>query len=143
MKGTVKAVLILMVILTVIYASTVVYVNTTTSLNLVYAADLYKSGASPSNWYTPDQLGIVDIIEYEANNSCWLHVVVDRDKEPFPLQREQPIFLYKDRFFQVSPLWATPRPPEGTQQWQVLLGGVLGVGWIFTGALFLKWRKKK
>jgi len=147
MKKMVKAILISMAILTVIYVSAVVYANTNANTNanayphryVLYAANEYKSETPPTDWYTPEQLGIYDVIEYE--NGSWLHIAVDREKEPFPLQSENPIFLYKDKFYQVSPFWTTPGLPESVKQWQIPIGGVLGAGWILTGALFLKERK--
>jgi len=145
MKRVVKAALILMAILTVIYVSAVVYANVNSHpyphRYVLYAAFEYEGDTPPTEWYTPEQLGIYDAIEYEENGS-WLHIAVDREKEPFPLQEKQPVFLYKDKFYQVSPLWVTPGLPESIKQWQFPIGGVLGAGWVFTGILF-KWRKKE
>jgi hypothetical protein len=141
MKISMKAIAILMVILTVFYVSVVVYANVNSNYDdVVYAAFEYESETTPTNWYMPEQLGIVKIIEYEENGS-WLHIVVDPKQEPFPLQEEQPIFLYNSTFYQVSPLWVTPGLPESVKQWQIPIGGVLGVGWVLTGAIFLKERK--
>jgi len=148
MKKSVKAVLILLVILTVIYVSAVVYANTNASACpdphrcVLYAAFKYEADTSPSEWYTLEQLGICDVIEYVENGS-WLHIAVDREKEPFPLQSENPIFLYKDEFYQVSSLHVTPALPEGIKNWQIPVGGALGIGWVFTGVLFLRWMKKE
>jgi hypothetical protein len=146
-KRMVKAALILMAILTVIYVSAVVYANTNAypypHRYVLYAAFAYESETPPTDWYTPEQLGIYDVIEYGENGSYWLHIAVDREKEPFPLQSENPIFLYKDKFYQVSSLWTTPGLPEHLKQWQIPIGGALGAGWVFTGILFLKWRKRE
>jgi len=141
MKKVVKVVLTLMVVLTAIYVSVVVYANVNSNYDdVVYAAFEYESETPPTNWYTPEQLGIVKIIEYGENGS-WLHIVVDPKQEPFPLQEEQLIFLYNSTFYQVSSLWVTPGLPESVKQWQIPIGGVLGVGWVLTGALSLKGRK--
>lgn len=139
-----------MAILTVIYISVVVYANTNANANsspyphryVLYAAFEYKGDTPPTEWYTPEQLGIYDVIEYGEDGS-WLHIAVDREKEPFPLQEKQTVFLYKDKFYVVSSHWVTPGLPESIKQWQISIGGVLGVGWVCTGVLFLKWRKKE
>ena len=145
MKKVFTVTLILMAILTVIYVSAVVCANTNANAYphryVLYGAFEYESETPPTDWYTPEQLGIYDVIEYGENG--WLHIAVDREKEPFPLQSENPIFLYKDKFYQVSPLWVTPGLPEGVKQWQILIGGVLGAGWVFAGALFFKRRTQK
>lgn len=135
-----------MVILTVIYVSAVVYANTNANAYphryVLYGAFEYESETPPTDWYTPEQLGIYAVTELGENGSS-LHIAVDREKEPFPLQSENPIFLYKDKFYQVSPLWVTPGLPESVKQWQIPLGVALGACWAFTGVLFLKWRKKE
>jgi hypothetical protein len=129
----------------VIYVSAVVYADVNSPpyphRHVLYAAFEYEGDTPPTEWYTPEQLGICDAIEYEENGS-WLHIAVDREKEPFPLQEKQPVFLYKDKFYQVSPLWVTPGLPESIKQSQFPIGGVLGAGWVFTAILF-KWRKKE
>ncbi len=136
MKNRVKAALLLMAILTVIYVSAVVWAQTNYN-DVVYAAVEYESEAPPTDWYEPEQLGIVKIIEREGG---WLHTVVDREKEPFPLQSENPIFLYKEKFYQISSLWATPGLAD--PQWQVPVGGALGAAWIFTGVFYIRRRKE-
>ena len=144
MKKVFTVTLILMAILTVIYVSAVVCANTNANAYphryVLYGAFEYESETPPTDWYTPEQLGIYEVIEL---GESWLHIAVDREKEPFPLQSENPIFLYKDKFYQVSSLWTTPGLPESVKQWQMPIGGALGVCWIFTGVLFLKWRKKE
>ncbi|MGB9135603.1 MAG: hypothetical protein WCC63_08520 [Candidatus Bathyarchaeia archaeon] len=145
MKRVVTAVLVLMVILTVVYAGMVAYASATASSHryVLYAAFEYEGDTPPTEWYMPDQLGIHGIIEYGENGSSWLHIAIDREKEPFPLQERQPIFLYKDKYYQVSPLWVTPGLPESVKQWQIPIGGALGIGWIFTAILYLKRERKK
>ena len=159
MRKLVKASLLLMAILTVVYAGLVyVYANANSSnansnsglsghRYIVHAAFEYESETPPTEWYTPEQLGIVKIIEYGENNTYWLHVVVDREKEPFPIlelqEEELPIFKYKDNFYQISAFWVTPGLSESAKG-QLIGGGVLvGLGWVFTGVLFLKGRKEE
>ncbi|MCL6578698.1 MAG: hypothetical protein K6T73_04845 [Candidatus Bathyarchaeota archaeon] len=138
-----KAALILMAVLTVTYVSVVVYANTSANSHryVVYAAFKYEGDTPPTEWYTPEQLGICGVTEHGGNGFYWLHIAVDPEKEPFLLQEKQPIFLYKDKYYQVSPHWVTPGLPESVKQWQISIGGVLGAGWVLTGVLFLKWRK--
>jgi hypothetical protein len=142
MKKAVGAALISMAVLTAIYASVVVYANVSSNYDeVVYTAVRYESETPPAYWYTAEQLGIVEVIEYGENDSSWLHIRVDPEKEPFPLQHELPIFIYKDKFYQVSPLSATPSLPESVIQWQIPVGGALGAGWILSGVVTIKWRK--
>lgn len=134
MKKIVKVAFALMVILTAIFVSVVMYTHAGYN-DVMYAATEYESANPPTDWYTPEQLGIVNIIEREDG---WLHTVVDQEKEPFPLQREKPVFLYKEEFYQVNSLWATPSLPGHTIGWQVQIGGALLAAWIFTGMLSIK-----
>lgn len=150
MKRVVKAALIVMTTLTAVYISAVVYANLNSSANsdayphryVLYAAFEYRGDTPPTEWYTPEQLGIYDVIEYEEDGTYWLHIAVNREKEPFPLQEKQPVFLYKDKFYVVSSHWVTPGLPESIKQWQIPIGAVLGASWVCTGILFLKWREK-
>jgi len=153
MKRVVKAALILMTVLTVIYVSAVVYDNVNANVNLydyanshryvVYAAYKYEQDTPPTEWYTPEELGIVEV--YEVNSRA-VQIIVDREKEPFPFgpygTDDQPtIFLYKDEFYTVSSRWVTFAIES--LKWEIPIGGALGVGWFFTGVLFLKWRRKE
>jgi len=75
-----------------------------------------------------------------------LQIGVDREKEPFPLQREEgTYFLYKDKFYVVADVWITFAGCEPYAEATVMLvsGVGLGLGWFFTGVLFLKGRKKE
>jgi len=156
MKRTLKICLVVLTILTAAFIGAVAYATTNSSyygsLRYVsYAAYEFKSDMLPAEWYIPEQLGIYEVYEYQGG--AWLHIAVDRESEPFPLQEKQPIFMYKDKFYQVSADWATPAVGDvpkivrllpdqyKQQQWQFPLGTALAVGWIFTGALFLKRRK--
>ena len=148
MRKVLKAALILMTVFSVLYASAIVFAYAVANGNdldsnryVVYAADRYKGDVPPTKWYTPEQLGIDHVIDYKESNS-WLQIAVDRQREPFPLQKETPVFLYKDRFYQVSPLWVTPGASEGSG-WQIPIGAILGAGWISVGGVFFKWRGKE
>jgi hypothetical protein len=147
-KRIVKAALILMAILTVIYVSAVVYANI--NANDDYYIHPYLTSeyvdTPPTEWYTPEELGIVEVWELGKRT---VQIVVDRREEPFPFgplgtDDQLTIFLYKDEFYTVAHRWVTFAIDRGSlPPWQIPIGGALGAGWAFTGALFLKWRKKQ
>lgn len=144
MKKVVKVTLLLIAILTVIYVGAVVYANSNYN-DVVYAAYKYEQDTPPTEWYTPEELGIVEVWEL---NSGAVQIVVDREKEPFPFgpygtDDQLTIFLYKDEFYTVSHRWVTPGLPESIKQWQIPIGGALVAGWVFTGALFFKGMKRE
>ncbi|MDH5450831.1 MAG: hypothetical protein OEX77_08040 [Candidatus Bathyarchaeota archaeon] len=147
MKKIVQMALLSMAVLTVTYVSAVVYANADVGSNyyphryVLYAAFKYEADTPPTEWYAPEQLGIYDVIEYGQNGSSWLHIAVDKEREPFPLQSENPTFLYKDEFYTVSSFWVTPGLPENFKQWQIPIGVALGTGWLFAGVLFLLFLK--
>ena len=150
----VKAALILMTILTVIFVSVVMYVNANANFHdyanshryVVYAAYKHEQDTPPTEWYTPEELGIVEV--WELGNRT-VQIVVDRRKEPFPFgplgnDDQLTVFLYKDEFYTVSHRWVTFANGGGSlPPWQIPIAGALGAGWAFTGALFVKWRKKE
>ena len=142
-----------MTILTVIFVSLVIYANVNANANfhdyanshryVVYAAYKYEQDTPPTEWYTPEELGIVEV--YEVNSRA-VQIIVDREKEPFPFgpygtDDQLTIFLYKHEFYTVSHRWVTFYR-YGTQ-YQIPIGIALGAGWVITGALFLKWRGKE
>ena len=142
-----KAALMLMAILTVIYVVTTVYADVDDPYRyVVYAAFKYELDTPPTKWYTPEELGIVDIREIDSYEA---QIVVDREKEPFPFgphgTDDQPTrFLYKGKFYTVSSRWVTFDYEHGNQ-WQIPISGTLALGSVsvFTGALFLKRRRNK
>jgi hypothetical protein len=113
---------------------------------VLYTAYKHEQDTPPTEWYTPEELGIVEV--WELGNRA-VQIVVDRRKEPFPFgplgtDDQLTVFLYKDEFYTVSHRWVTFAIGRGSlPPWQTPIGGVLGVGWVFTGALFVKERKKK
>ncbi len=136
----VKILALVMSITTAMYIGAEAYAYSNSARgDVLYAADLYDSENPPPPIYTHEQLGIVEVIEYE--NTTSVHINVDKEREPFPLQEVQPIFQYKGKFYKVSPLWmGYPVPPNLPQQ---PVGAVFcGTGWGFTGILWLKWRKE-
>ena len=95
---------------------------------VVNGAYVYESQTSPSKWYLPRELGIYEIIEYGENDFLQIKCVDS-------LQQEQPIFKYKDKFYQVSPLWITLGLQEPWWTWgngPVIMGMgiILIVAWI-------------
>ena len=139
----VKILAIVMVIATVIYVAAEAYAYSNSSRgDVLYAADLYESEIPPPIWNTTEQLGIVEVIDYGyGENATWVHINVDKEREPFPLQEVQPIFQYKGKFYKVSPLWMMPGLPRNLLQQPA--GAVFcGIGWCATGILWLNWRKE-
>ena len=133
-----------MLMLTVIYTGAVVYANTSSesyATDTVYAAILYED--EPTEWYYPGQLGITKILDYGVENATVVWVVVPHELDPGDLMVERPVFIYKDRFYQISDLHMTPGLPEHVKQWQAPVGGAIVIGWIFTGALFYKRRERE
>jgi hypothetical protein len=126
-----------MLVITAVYIGAVVYANSETSGGAVDSAFLYHG--IPEEWYTPEQLGIVKIIGY-TEDTTWIQVVYG-DQGPLVNPDEEPIFKYKDKFWQISHFYVTPALPEEVKRWQVPIGGAISVGWIFTGIVFLKVRK--
>jgi len=143
MKKNRKVILLAMLISTAIYISVVVYANSVDSgANVLYAAERYQPENPPPYCYQPEELGIVQVIE-DTQNASWVHIEVDREKEPFPLQTEQPIFLYNGNFYKVLSLWVTPGLSEEIKQWQIHGGAAIGVGWAGTViAGIVSWRKR-
>ena len=66
---------------------------------------------------------------------------MDPQKEPFSLQKEHPVFLYKEHFFQVSPLWITPGINDDSNYWQAPIGVTLLIGWLTMGLICAQSRK--
>src|SRR4030043_745381 len=97
MKRIVKVALLSMVVLTLIYVSAVVYLYAGLHADsgyysyryVLYTANEYEGDMPPTEWYTMEQLGICAVTEYA--NGSWLHIGVDLENEPFPLQEETPI----------------------------------------------------
>ncbi|MBS7632948.1 hypothetical protein KEJ15_04910 [Candidatus Bathyarchaeota archaeon] len=131
---------VVMIIVTVAYVSyeAHAYSNNDSRGSTAYGVDLYTGESPPPVWYTPEDLGIID---YYPDENCFSHVIVDKSKEPFPLQEVQPMFLYKDKFYQVSALWTAYPVPKNLPQQPV--GAIAcGAGWLAIGTLYLRRRGK-
>jgi len=140
MKNLRKIFLTLSLILTVVSIIISVYANTNSpdSHYVLYAAFECQPEPSDKVW-TKEQLGIIDVLEYGNETHFWLHITVDLQKEPFPLQEEEPIFKYKNKFFRVSPFWVTPgSPAETAKLLQIPFLGVTVITWCITGVLYCK-----
>lgn len=139
MRKKMKIILVTMVIITAIYVGAVVYANTSSSSSgAIDAASLYHE--EPEEWYTPEQLGIDKILGYDEN-STWVQVVYGK-QGPLVNPDERPVFKYRGKFWQISSLHVTPGLPEEVKRKQVLIGGAICIGWIFTGVLFFKSERK-
>jgi hypothetical protein len=144
MKRAFKVALALMVTLTAVYAGLVVYADVNAGDGsgdiVVYGAFKCKSETPPTVWYTPEQLGIVGVRELD---SYWLHVSVDLEREPFSVEAERPIFVYKGVFYQILEVWVTPALPKPViNQWQGVVAGTLGAGLALAGVLFFRAKQK-
>lgn len=162
MKRVVKAALILMTILTVIYVSVVVYANTNSSYNnadssgygkkpieygILKAYFAEKLDWEPQEWNTTEELGITfgEKMKY-AETETYGILIVDEEKALPWMNGTAPMpyaVKYEDKFYNIVFLWVDLGLPESVKQWQILIGVALGAGMVFTGVLFLKWRKKE
>jgi hypothetical protein len=160
MKKVLTVILILMVILTVIYVSAVVYSNmNANSSNVgdsgggkrpteygILRAYFAKLETEPQEWNTTEELGIMFGKRMRAEKEAYEILIVNPEKA-LPWMKdiipEPDAIKYEDNFYNIVFLWVTPGIPEGVNQWQIPLGVALGACWVFTGVLFLKWRKKE
>ena len=152
MKKKVEILLALMAMLTVIYAGAVVYANVSDApksdgIYIVPGAFLYKG--DPSEWYTPEQLGIVKVEDYGAGeNATWLHVFIPRDVYYNDSKGEWvwgKIFKWErnGKFYKIE-FWITPGLPEDIiKRSQIPIGGAIGAGWIISGIWIYKKREGK
>ena len=160
MKKLVKASLLLMAVLTVIYASAVTYkigyadgesharkyspVKHPTEYDIWRHYFAEKLETEPQEWYTPEELGIILIInshfehydifiarEHEEKAFAWMR---DHEFTPYAVK-------YEDEFYQILGLWVTPG--ISGPKWEIPTGIALGAGWVFSGVHFLKGRGEK
>ncbi len=146
MRREVIMLLVAMTVLTAVYIGAVVGADTNSNIHgEVYTANRCRSESPPAIWYNQTDLGIIHVVEYD--NGSWLHIAVNLErvrKELSPLQVTQPVFKHNDKFYQVSPLWSSPGLPDRLKGWQVPAGGLVGIGWLVTGAVaVINGRKKK
>lgn len=141
---------------TVAYLCFVVYANVSEEARrlVCYGAFEYNGPFPPPiiyqeerlKIYKPEELGIVSFHKYENETHYWLHIGVDKDKEPFPLQEPVfeyegieggPIFEYEGKLFYVSCLWITPGLHEELLQerLQLPVGIGIAIGWITIGGV--------
>ena len=155
MKKTVLAFLFSMTVLTVGYAGFLVYLSASScsahqqisdsGYLVVYSAEEYVSEEPPTTLYTQQELGIVEVMDHGVESPTWVHVAVNREKEPFSLPKNMPIFSYKDKLYQVIPLMVTPGLPEPTLMGQILrlIPAVLAAGWIVAIVLLVRGKNAK
>ncbi|MBS7632070.1 hypothetical protein KEJ15_00375 [Candidatus Bathyarchaeota archaeon] len=147
-----KIFLLAMVILTAVYLGAILYANATDSPKIdgdhvVPGAFLYKE--MPSEWYTPEQLGIVKIEDYGAGeNATWLHVFIPREVYYNDSKGEWiwgKVFRWEfnGKFYKIE-FWVTQGLPEDViKRSQVPVGGVIATGWIAGGIWVYKKRENK
>ena len=160
MKRIVKASILLMAILTVVYASAVAYKigyadgeSRVRKYSIVrqpigygiwrsYSAEKLKT--EPAEWYTPEELGIV-LIKCRHFEHYHIYIVREHEEKALAWMRDDEFtpyaVKYEDEFYHIVFLWTTPAVPE--PNWQIPIGVALGLGWVFTGVLFLKGRKEE
>jgi len=142
MKKSLMVALALMSILTVVYIGAVVYANTNYDgfKEIVLAAEELET--QPSSWYTPEELGIISIAEKQGFPGL-LSIGVPPEKDWERLQGEQPVFKYKDEFYQILPVWVdTIYIPHPVLQYKIPIGAAVGTGWILIGALIFREKRK-
>jgi hypothetical protein len=158
MRKMMKAVLVLIAILTVAYVGVVVYANTNSShpVNSSDYRDPIDYGIwrhylaeklqwEPQEWNTTEELGII-LVPSKVTEDHYHIFIVDEEKalpwmngttsEPYAVK-------YRGSFYRIMFLWVTPGLPENIKQWQLPIGVALGAGWICTGAVFFKESEKK
>ena len=159
MRKLVKASILLMAILTVIYTGLVVYANANSSYDVGSSGDgkepieydiwrayfAEKLETEPQEWNTTEELGIIFDRKMEyAETETYLLLIIDEEKA-FPWMRDDEFtpyaVKYEDEFYHIVFLWVSPGLPEHVRQCQIPTGIALGAGWVFTGVHFLKGRK--
>lgn len=143
-RKTVLLIVAAMSVLTIAYIAYVAYSATNNeannTLNPVYYAIPYKG--EPSQWYYPEELAIIDFLDNDENFDNGFWIVVDRDRKPFDLQAENPVFKLNEKFYQVSSLWVTPTFMESGPDIAVVGGAVgISIGWFATGMMYYRWLK--
>ncbi|MBS7632420.1 hypothetical protein KEJ15_02195 [Candidatus Bathyarchaeota archaeon] len=133
------------VLLLVMLASTVIYVgvssymtSTRGSTGPVCIASRYVG--TTSTYYTPERLGIMEIEEYGNGSTLF----VTFESRILSLPANNPVFKYKDAFYQINipsaiflPGRSKPIPIQ-----PILIGGLLvAMGWLITLVVFLKKQK--
>lgn len=156
MWNLLKAALVSLVVITLVYAGTVAYVAYTIINDEPYYDLIYQPSRPPPNngypaflyngtptgWYTPEQLGIYALTSDEEGDPL-IFVLIDKDREPFPLMDKQPIFLYKDKFYRVSALWVTPGLRENNlSSLLFVIGLVLVPVWGITILSYIEKKKQ-
>jgi len=155
MKKAVKAVLLLMVMLTVVYFGAVVYVYTNStsrksSIEYRLLKDFFaeRLGTEPQEWNTTEELGIT--FGEKLNNKTYDILVVDEEKALLWMNGTEPqpyATKYNDEFYRIGFIWVDYGSENNFYEvfngLQVPIGGALGVGWVSTGILAIKNRDKK
>jgi hypothetical protein len=142
MKMLMKILITALLLYTIAFACVVVYANTVEepkrpSGTIFYA---YKLDEEPPQWYLPEELGILDFIDYESGPPMWVGIIVK--DPPFPLTLERPCFKYKDNYYTLSKYLITIdlRRPTTVERLQFPLSLPL-LAWIPAGFFLNKWRK--
>jgi len=158
MEKWLKAILILLTILTAVYVSVVIYANATSARSADSTGDGKdpveygiwrhylddKLEAEPAEWYTPEQLGIA-LVRSQVTEERYHIFIADEEKALPWMNGTKPMpyaVKYENAFYHIAYLWVTPGLPENAKQWQIPAATGLGAGWASVVALFF-WRKKE
>lgn len=153
------AIALLMAILTAVYIGMIVYSNANSSHGVDangYGKDPIKYGiwkhylakkleTEPEEWYTPEELGIM-LVESEVIEGRYHIYIVDEQKALPWMNGTMPMpyaVKYENNFYRITFLWVTPGLPETVKSWLIPTGIAIGGGWVFIGALFIKWWKNR
>jgi hypothetical protein len=148
--------LLLMTVLTVIYAVAVGYANTNATYSSGFPEGTHptdygiwkhymaeKVATEPDEWYTAEELGVF-LVEDEAAEGLF-HILIEDEAKALPWMRDEEFMpralKYEGEFYAITSLWVLPGLPERVRQWQLPMGRVLGAAWIVTGASLLHRRK--
>lgn len=143
MDKRLKMLTLLMAVATLVYVLAEVYahVNSNDEIGgIAYSAPLYRGETPPSVWYTPEELGAVEVVDFGYEDATIVWLVVPEGAEPFNLMEVKPIFKFKERFYQVSEFWHGYPVPKNLPQYPVGVG-LIGTGWCITG--FIYWKKRE
>jgi len=161
MKMVIKAALVLMTILTVIYLAAVVYAainvdhsrgsNNSGKHPIDYGIWIYyfveKLDWEPHEWNTTEELGIIFGRRVETSGPETYEILIVDEEKALPwMNGSAPMpnaVNHEENFYHISGLCLIPGPFESFYEWRIPIGAMLGTCWILTGVLLYRWREKE